>query len=33
MTELPFQPPTIEPVWGARAVGTPEYNNTYGQMN
>lgn len=25
--------PTVEPVWGARVVGTPEYDSTYGQMN
>lgn len=25
--------PAIEPVWGARAVGTPGYNSTYGQVN
>lgn len=25
--------PTVEPVWGARVVGTAEYNATYGQVN
>lgn len=25
--------PTVEPVWGARAAGTPEFNSTYGQIN
>lgn len=25
--------PTVEPVWGARAVGTAGYNSTYGQVN
>lgn len=25
--------PTVEPVWGARAVGTPGYAATYGQVN
>ncbi len=25
--------PTVEPVWGARAVGTPAYDATYGQVN
>lgn len=25
--------PTIEPVWGARRIGTPGYASTYGQVN